>query len=221
MTFQVAAIASDGIVIGSDRRQLNAYFSEIEEISSVQKSETTKFEHSPSGEVICAFAGGPGARSWAIAIANTLDPRSNSLEQQRAISKASHEFPEDARIKNDVLIATSADLSMVQLASRKGRTDPNISAVRPFITSGDLSIPARFLLDHFWADAGVEQIKRLVLLTIYCASLENPTGIGDGIDLIILDRGGPRWEKYRADEPFIVEMWMKLVRCGTATWMPD
>ena len=59
MTFQVALIGSDGLIVGSDRRQVYSTPGTFENHGALQPGEICKFSKGPNEEIICAFAGGP------------------------------------------------------------------------------------------------------------------------------------------------------------------
>src|SRR5579863_9029294 len=81
VTFQIALVGIDGLVVGSDRRSL--HFSSPDEPSSegaIQPDEVCKFIKSTDEDVICAHAGGPFSEVWARAIVTRCVPVKNDVD---------------------------------------------------------------------------------------------------------------------------------------------
>jgi hypothetical protein len=79
VTFQIALVGSDGLVVGSDRRVSHKSFV-AEDSPALQFGLSDKFYESKHGLVVCFYAGGDTARDAAVAIALKCEPKESEAE---------------------------------------------------------------------------------------------------------------------------------------------
>jgi hypothetical protein len=205
MTFQVALIGSDGLIVGSDRRRVDLMQSGNEGSSASIPTKTFKFARSKDDEVVCAFAGSSTARQFAQAIAN-LEVPVGTEDWEEAVAKI-HERIESYPPREEIIVVDKHSRGQVQVVSRGMQKLRPPQGYSEWITTGDNSIPARFFPQHFWSRRPVDELRALALLTLYCAAQENPYGIGGGFDLLILRDWGIRWEPFEENSAEIADLW--------------
>lgn len=208
MTFQVALIGTDGLIVGSDRRSI--YYSPMgpdDSYTSVQPDENSKFvKASDKSSVICAFAGSPFAVSLAEKIAYSMGYREaeNDFERGEALNAIAHSLdPLEGMLKDEVLIIRKENLASVTVIARKGHGSVTRGEASTWICTGNNSVPARFVPWHFWERRPVAELESLALLTLSCAVHEEKSMIGGGFDFIILTAQGFSEKHFDGNDPRI------------------
>lgn len=187
MTFQLALIGSDGLIVASDRRM--QYRSKPEgkiDAGLFQPVAGSKFTQSPNGDVICASAGSAIATQIAIDIAMKCDPslHSDSTSWRYTVNLVAEETLATSSPHLEEIIVVRKDMpECVLLVS--AQTCASTTVISEFICTG-FSTPARFLPRHLWKRSSVASLKSLAILTLGYAEKENPSGIGDGFEIMIL-----------------------------------
>jgi hypothetical protein len=205
MTFQVALIGSDGVIVGSDRKQLHHTPSTPGVLGALQPDLITKFSRSKNDDVVCAFAGEGSARSMADAIVSLPEcsMKVTDFEWRIAIRKTVESRQERGR-QDEVIVIRKDDLHRAYLASSYSAAPTEVSSR---IATGNQAYPARFLLHHFYEKRPVAELINLALLTLHCAAIESEGRIGGGFDLMMLNASGMRWRQYREDDAAVLEAW--------------
>jgi hypothetical protein len=199
MTFQIALVATDGIILGSDRK---IHVKSVEDKRAhFQFTEGDKIVFSRDNSVICGIAGGPQAQRLADKIAAEAKPDQspanwrNSLRTLAELVKGNSQYDEVLVIRSNV-----PDIALV---NRTG-TDIGVLGINDRICTG-IPATARFLIQHFWRPDPAELLKRLVLLALDYAAKERPSEVGFGFDLVIAT-DQVRQEAYYPDDPVIVSI---------------
>jgi hypothetical protein len=210
MTFQVALVGTDGLIVGSDRRSI--YYSPMgpEDVhSSIQPGENRKFVEAPDKSVVCAFAGSPFAVSLAKAIVYSARYTGavNDFERGEALNAIAHSLdPLEGMLKDEVLIIRRENLGSVTVMARKGHGSVTTADTTTWICTGNNSVPARFIPWHFWKRRPVYELGLLALLTLSYAAHEEKSMIGAGFDFIILTAEGFSEKHLDEDDPRIEEI---------------
>lgn len=198
MTFQVALIGCDGLIIASDRMMVDRRWGPrafaVHQAELNQRMRGTKTILSDHNDVVCAFAGGPAAESMARAIASDCRPEGLSLLQwQNCVEDAVKSIRGSGyHVLDEILVARTDDWHYLLRVLVQNTEAPSFLTVEEYVCTGDILGSARFLIDHFWRkDMNVSQLKKLALLAIAYASKENPSGIGGGADIVTIKAG---WE---------------------------
>jgi hypothetical protein len=214
MTFQVAAIGTDGIVLGSDRRQ-NIYSErDTDGFDALIPGESEKFIYSASREFVVGFAGGPTVESLALALAEQPREALIGASLFPTAQRLHHEIPFYGQTRDTILLADCCAPNTVSMISRTGATLAPVTPVTRWITTGSNSVPARFLMQHFWRRVPVDALVPLVLLTLYCACKEGEGSIGEGMGIVILkDQNWQPLESYDVDGGKTEELWHQFERC--------
>ncbi len=205
MTFQVALIGSDGVIVGSDRKQIHCTPSTPGALGALQPDLITKFSRSKNDEVVCAFAGEGGSRLMADAIVSLPECSMvvTDFEWRIAIKKAGESVQERGP-KDEVIVVRKDNLQRAYLVASYSVA---ATEIRSHIATGNQGYPARFLLCHFYEKRPIAELIKLVLLTLHCAAIESEGRIGGGFDLLMLDASGIRWRQYREDDSAVLEAW--------------
>ncbi len=194
VTFQIALIGSDGLVVGSDRMQ--GYGTpDPPRMAAVQRSPVCKFKKKGDERIICSFAGNPSASGIALQIVSNCDLTSSEsdweLSLKRAADTEARKFDEAIVVRADVfdtvwVVTKHSDIQSAQVVRIIDR-----------FCAGDNSV-ARFLPFLLWRPGRpVSELRTLALLTLAYASQANPSSIGGGFDLMTLQKGEkPKWERY-------------------------
>jgi hypothetical protein len=205
MTFQVVLIGSDGLIIGSDKKQIHYTPGTPGALGALQPDLITKFSQSKNDEVVCAFAGQGGSRLMADAIVSLPECSMavTNFEWRIAIRKAAEGV--QGRVSQDeVIVARKDNLQRAYLVASYSASPTEICSC---IATGNQGYPARFLLQHFYEKRPIAELRKLALLTLYCAAIESEGRIGGGFDLLMLDASGMRWRQYREDDAAVLEAW--------------
>jgi hypothetical protein len=189
MTFQVALIGSDGLVVGSDRKITNRATRAGDAIPYAQSEERTKFFKSADESVICTFIGSAEAQNIAGKIVEGSDPTLNENSWQDYL----HEMAQSCspRTSDELLVVRKGHITEVVrivLGSGASRIESHFC--------GGAIVPACFLTEHFWTKRPVSVLRKLALLTLDFGAREAPSVVGGGFDLLILTENGTKWENY-------------------------
>jgi|HubBroStandDraft_1064217.scaffolds.fasta_scaffold124980_2 hypothetical protein len=208
MTFQVAAIGTDGIVLGSDRRQ-NIYSErDADGFDALIPGVSEKLIYSASREFVVGFAGGPTVEPLARALAE--QPRGALIGASLfpTVQRLHHEIPFYGQTRDTILLADCYAPNTVSMITRTGATLAPVTPITQWITTGSNSVPARFLMQHFWRKVPVDALVPLVLLTLHCACKEGEGSIGEGMDIVLLKE--QTWQplkSYDVDGGKTEELW--------------
>jgi hypothetical protein len=202
MTFQVALVGSDGLVVASDR--MKTHISLVTEDSpDVQDDETDKFFKSDS--LVCFYAGTDTARDAALAIAQNCQPKESQQMLEWFTSVR------DAAIKgiglppvalNDQIFVVRRDFAdTLWLVSRGSGAAHAPSPITRYRWTGG-NCPARFLPCHLWNEnLTISQLKVLAVLTLAYAVEEPSSGIAGPFDVLTLNKAGDfEWFRYAGDD---------------------
>jgi hypothetical protein len=206
MTFQVALVGTDGVLIASDRRSV--YFSnesDDDPCASSQPSEVCKIVASGSEDVVCAFAGSPYSSSIAKAIVDSaefLNARTDGAREV-VIKSILRQMGKGPHQRDEIIIARKTDLGRIVVLSRKGFSEPTFTECTTQICMGNNMIPARFIPRHFWRKRPIAELEPLALLTLSCAAWEEKSMIGGGFDFLFITADGFRPCHYDEDDPRI------------------
>jgi hypothetical protein len=112
MTFQIAMVGKDGLVVASDRAVAMLAWSEREGKTQRQLQESCKFTESKHGNVLCASAGGNAAVEVARAIASKCNPIDYPAESDWVESLAAivGPFREENKGSPDQVIVVRTDM---------------------------------------------------------------------------------------------------------------
>jgi len=203
VSFQVALIGADGLVIGSDTKVNYATPSAVGP-SSVQQLHESKFFPSDDGEVICAYSGTSVAAGLARKIAAecsgqapSSDVKWGNLLREVASREVIPSFQGEVlvvrrRVTNAAWVVTLTALN---------RGGPSVQKVTDRICTGDY-LTARFVPLSLWGpDVPIQTLEKLALLALGYAADENPSSVGGKFELLILSANKePVWKKYPADQ---------------------
>ncbi len=191
VTFQVALIGSDGLVVGSDQLSNRQSQDDMNETPTIEMSKQEKFVKSDDGSLLCFFAGGPTSQNVASTIAAHCagTPTSNLSWERKVRSKVrSVELLRGAPIGDQIIVVRKHIPTAVCLVQRslQGATFVNEYKEQP-VCIGNNAL-AKFLVTHLWEPGRtILELKKLALLTLAYAAKENPGGVGGPFDLMTLD----------------------------------
>jgi hypothetical protein len=196
MTFQVALVGSDGLLVGSDRKC--AYRSqEPERGAFLQFEEGAKYVESEG--LVCFFAGGPQAQSIADAVVRRGALHELSVPAWRADLQKTGEMIRANSIGDEVIVVrfstSNADAALIN----KKEDAVSVSAIPQHLCTG-VNVYARFLTEEFWSNRSVDSLRKLALIAMGYAAKERPTEVGCGFDLMVLKDGKVGWESYTEDD---------------------
>jgi hypothetical protein len=179
MTFQLAMIATDGIVLGSDRlvSKRNPGRS-----NSFQSIEGPKIVQSENGMVICAGAGGPQSASIADAIAAKADPAVSTLNWRTSL-KAIAESIAGNSVADEILVVRREPLDLI-LVNREGLI-ASTAVIESKVCTGVLTT-SHFFTEHLWRKSTMVSMKKLAQITLAYAAKERPAEVGMGFDILFI-----------------------------------
>ena len=201
VTFQIALVGSDGLVVGSDQK---AVFGRTVDgkLQFPQQLHQKKYFTSDDGSVTCFAAGGHAAMNLAVKIVSLCDPvklpsesRWTDLVRQLAASEmAPYSTPDE------LLVVRRDTATAFWLVSRRTAGDTNTIAGQKHVyqtvqkisehVSTGASVAAKFLPQHLWKpNKSIAELKKLALLTMSYAAREEPSFVGPPFDIMTLDKG--------------------------------
>ena len=197
MTFHIAMVGCDGLVVGSDRR---GYYVPIAMDGTPQLGQPVfqpKYFISANKSVICFAAGGPTAIGLGRRLSIDCDgltkdsTESDSYDAiyQTAISAPGSSSP--GALPDEVLVVQANMPGGFWMVLRRPGIAPQPTVLKQqCLCIGDKTV-AMFLPRHLWTmKRGVSELGKLALLTLSYAAHEMPSSIGPPFDLMTLDGSG-------------------------------
>ena len=204
MTFTVALVGHNSVIVGADRRHLTFEVDSQETgMRPWQDYDDCKIYLSDNKSVVCCYAGGPQAEPLARIIATESKPNGISemawkTELENLANKISPD--PDWRILNEVMCVRTDD-RLAMTVIRQGQCTPYALPIKSQKCTGDRFSLARFLPKHFWREnMTTEELDVLARLSVAAAHRENPTGIGGGCDVATIADGDVSLAFYTDDE---------------------
>jgi hypothetical protein len=189
VTFQIALIGHEGLVVGSDRRVNDIVARIAGEKPVITYREQKKFRKNKRGDVTCFFAGAADCQKQAREILSVCDPETDEVEWEQSIEAAvskTHRFHSD--IFNEFLVIRQNVSDAVWLVVSDCQTEHRVTKIEDQKCTGT-NAPAQFLALHLWQPAlGIPELKKLAMLTLAYAARENPGSVGAPFDLLTLDK---------------------------------
>jgi hypothetical protein len=200
MTFQIAMVGCDGLVIGSDRR---AQYAESGIPRFPQPISQQKFFVSESQSITCFAAGGVTAINLARKITIDCDlplgtkgaSESEWMQNVYAAAATPPDLPPNSLVsqgEDEILIVRRDVTNAFWLLLRRPRVIPipTITKVMDRICTG-CKTAALFLPAHLWTrDMNTHCLQKLATLTLSYATQEDPSSVGPPFDIMTLDNTG-------------------------------
>jgi hypothetical protein len=203
VTFQIALIGSDGLVVGSDQKSTRQIRESIDENPTTEMGKQEKFLKSDDGSLVCFFAGGPTCQTIAATIAMHCTSTSMSdLRWQTAVRTRVNNADRVPSLVGDQFIIIRKHISnSVWLAQRTFQTPATVNEYKNQILCTGNNALAKFLPTHLWESRfTIRQLKTLALLTLAYAAKENPSTVGPPFDLMTLDKNQIfEWSKHESE----------------------
>jgi len=194
MTFQVAMVGRDGLVLGSDRRMRILPCIQDGERGYARYASQSKLRINDEKTAIVACAGAD--RSWLIGeqIVAKFDPEM-SLIRWADYLKEQCESREDKPSRDQILVIrcdTPDKFWWLSIGREMKQFEDK--------TSSGLPLAAEYFLQRFYrTNMEIRFLEKLALLTLDCAALEAPDSVGCGYDLMTLRNGKPHFQTYKPD----------------------
>lgn len=186
MTFQVAMVGKDGLVIVSDRREIYWQRAIDNSPASIQPTNADKIMVGKYG-LFAAFAGSTHAHELARSILSSCC----DFEIDAVLNAARKVASNYSSTMDEVLVASSRDPTRIIALTQDKQNLPTATYVTEYRCAGTFA-PARFIPLHFWsANLLVSALEQIALTTIYFASQEDRNGIGGGANLLVIKSSGP------------------------------
>ena len=199
VTFQVALIGSDGLVIGRDRKVLHVTPVEGEN-PIYQRPEQPKYKKDKLETVACFYAGGADSAKQAseiVRVSATEDVESWESAIEHAAKKTHRVFGKD--FLNEILIVRRDTPNEIWLL-KSNPPDTRICTITSSICTGTYS-DARFLVSRLWHPGlPVAQLKNLALLALADATEDNSGNIGGSFDIMTMSDRQFRFEHYELSQ---------------------
>jgi hypothetical protein len=195
VTFQIAMVGSDGLVIGSDSLCRYAIQGEIP-----QRYTADKHFVSPNGSLFCFAAG----TNTTLTLARQISVKCEDVSVEGlsdAINAICVQHPTPTLVPDEILIA-KMEMPNAFWFMRRGPESsilipPLFVANRRYFCTGTKT-QALFLPRHLWnPERSVAALKKLALLTLSYAAHEEPGSVGPPFTIMTLDWSGRvEWTKY-------------------------
>jgi hypothetical protein len=200
LTFQIALVGRDGLVIGSD--QLGRYVP----ISAVGKPQFSQIAFQPkycvsANQSLVCFAAGSAVTAISLArqICVDCDPAlklkdAGESEWEHAVLQVATVTPSlmsHYQFATQILVARTDIPDAFWLVLIRPDAAPTVSKMKDQFFCTGTSTVAQFLPRHLWTvDRSVSELKKLTLLTLSYAAKEEPSSVGPPFDIMTLDRTG-------------------------------
>jgi hypothetical protein len=199
VTFQVALIGSDGLVVASDRRA-NNLTPVADENPGVMMNEQDKFRLNKVGTVLCFYAGGADCETQAREIVLNCQPSEDEVKWETGLCEAARQNRRVAggELLNEFLVIRQ-DIKNALWVIKSLSFDSYVTKLTDRTCTGNNAL-AKFLVVHLWKrNRPVIELKQLALLTLAYAEKENPSTVGGGFDVMVMR--GLQFEWSRHDFP--------------------
>ena len=200
MTFQVALVGTDGLVVGSDRRV--TYVTNSPGGPSIQRLETFKFCRSDDDSIICAYAGGPSALNIGREVASEGQQyvTASDTEWERGVLGIGDKMERQKVLipRDEIIVVRPSIPAKFWLLGKPSAGPASMEAFETYLCTGSVST-ARFIIQELWRPMPVRNLRTLAHLAISYAAKGNPTFIGGGIDILSITNGKPEWGKFPAE----------------------
>lgn len=190
VTFQIALIGSDGLVVGSDRMVVEAKAYPDEEKVMFDRTQQSKFIKNKAESVVCFCAGGADSQNQARDIARECKPVDSDLEWTTKVGQVASKTVRFTRndVFNEILIVRRDSPDAVWLVKSDCKGQTYVSKITERKCTGSNAL-AQFLPSRLWQPTlAIPQLKTLALLTLAYAAKENPSSVGAPFDLVTLDK---------------------------------
>jgi hypothetical protein len=201
VTFQVALVGCDGVVIGSDR--LGKYVPVVAGISQLpQLVLQPKYCVSDDESMACFAAGGNAAINLARQIRADCDPtlklkdatESGWEEAIRRLAAVPTSWPSSSQIADEILVTRKDVCDAFWIVLRRPGTPSTVLKMQHQCFCTGTSTVAQFLPRHLYTPKrSVPELKKLALLTLTFAAKEEPSSVSAPFDIMTLDRSGYNW----------------------------
>ena len=195
MTFQIALVGSDGLVVGSDRKMVYRT-QERNGAPYSQPSASDKFTQSADASIVCFFAGGPQAKSIADLIVTECKPDQHLAAWHNDLRKTAEMLPADSYGAEIIVIrAQRGDIALINKTGQIVGVSPVDGARCTGVT-----VKCRFFVEAFWEKTHVEGLRQLALIALQNAASERSESVGFGFNLMLLKDGNARWEEFSEND---------------------
>jgi len=193
VTFQVAMIGTDGLLIGSDRKAATRTFSAPDS----QSQPGDKFCTNDEGTVLCFFAGGPQAKTIANIITVECDPTEDNITTWHHSLRTAAEKVKARSVGDEILVIRPHMLDIVLVSKRDIEATVGSPLTEKLCTG--VYAHSRFFVEHFWKLAPLSELRKLMLVTLAYAAQERPESVGDGFDIFTIKNGNYERETISSD----------------------
>lgn len=209
MTFQLALIGTDGLIVGSDRRIAHRSLRPQTRMAPTDITEWqfmtgSKFKKRDDELVICAFAGGPQAETIAreITLYGNCSLSGDSWDDD--ICGIARGIP--GQSDRDQVIVIRRDIPEYVALIDRNHQDTSVLRVYERVCTG-ANLYARFLAQHVWQKVNVSALKNLALLSLIYAAKEYPSTIGNGFEIMTLHSNCTvSWDTYEMEDTLLKTM---------------
>lgn len=218
MTFQVALVATNGMVVGSDRKIAYQTRERSDRPWDRQASTDKKLVRKDDDSIVCFFAGGPQAISIANAVICHADASTlNVSEWHSQLERAANSVLSKS-IGDEVIVVRPSVGDVALINKFAGET--SVSPIPDRRCTGIIA-KCRFLTELFWRDSDVAGCRQLALILLHFASIERPESVGDGYDLLIVENGVYRWERIPPDSKEVLDLAVEFSKAVDRSIFPQ
>jgi hypothetical protein len=214
VTFQVALIGSDGLVVGSDRLSNRLTRDDANENPTIEDGRQEKYLKSDDGSLVCFFAGDSTCQNVASSIAMHCSGNSRTdLTWTAAVrSRANSVGRIPWSIGDQLLVVRRHIPNAVWVVVRHPAGATFVTEYKEQAVCIGNNALAKFLPTHLWnSGLAIPQLKKLALLTLAYAAKENPGSVGPPYDVMSLDKNQKfEWSQHQSGDAIFAEFDAKL-----------
>ncbi len=195
VTFQVALIGTEGIIVATDRRL--TYVTPSGGGACPQLTTTDKFHVASDGSIVCFAAGGPRALAVAKSLADDPPAFTNEIKWKTELERRTDQDQAQRRDFDEVIVVRRDSPDRIWVVTREQSARATASAVYEHFCSGT-PVASRFIpVQLYKQELSLAHLKAIASLSVACASQEYPSSIGGDIDIVVLQAGSIGWERLR------------------------
>lgn len=191
MTMQVGLVASDGIVIASDKKL------SYSGAGTNQAATTDKITWNDDQNILCADAGFRTSNTIASQIVNLdtlellLEPTDFRWRQQLFKTASGVSRPSVLNPLDEVIVVRRDSLDKFWIVGKTTGSGESVDSVSDRLVTGDTGNLGRLWPSFFYKSSmNVTEMSFLAVLTIWWGEKHNPSSIGNGIDLVVCTKTG-------------------------------
>jgi len=194
VTFQVALVGQNGIVVASDRRVTYVTPDGVG-AGHAQLTSAPKYLISADESIVCFAAGSPRATNSARALLDEVPAFESETHWQTNLASRVNTVQGQSNDFDEVMVVRRDTMDRVWLITKMRNLSASVTPIQTRICTGT-PVSSRFIASHFYKPGlSLAELQGIAALTLACASREHPSSISRELDMMTLEEGTLSWKQ--------------------------